>query len=336
MRKISTNLIKEINLSNVRRVMKEIEVGTKPQIAELTQLSVVTINSLMKELVDQGEIAEDKMVPSNGGRPALTYRYNYNFSMALVIYMNVKHGKDITSATVINLREDILAKKEYHMPIFERESFYEMIGHYLEQYPDIKVIGVGIPGQAIDGQIIVSSHENLQGVRMSEDIQSHFGLPVVLENDINAAITGYHVEHESLQPICRVGMYFPEKYCPGMGIHLNGQLIQGKHGMAGEIKFLPIDIDWESELNKETFIDTLCHLIQTTNAILAPEQIIIYQSYIQEEEWAPYWEAYQSKRIMPSYPELIFSDSFHYDFETGMKWLTLKALEPFLSHVPNI
>lgn len=336
MKKISTHLIKEINLSNVRRVMKDIEIGTKPQIAELTQLSVVTINSLIKDLVEQGEIAEDKMIPSNGGRPALTYRYNYDFSMALVIYMNVKQGKDTISASVLNLREDILEKQEYHMPIFERTSFYEMIGYYLARYPAIKVIGVGIPGQAVDGQIIVSSHPNLQGVRMSEDIQSHFGIPVVLENDINAAITGYYVKHDSPQDQCIVGMYFPEKYCPGMGIHLNGQLIKGKQGMAGEIKFLPIEIDWESDLSKETFIETLCQLVQTTNAILAPQQIIMYQSYIQEAEWHPYWEAYQLKRSMPSYPELIFLDSFHQDFEVGMKWLTLKALEPFLSHIPNI
>nr|WP_263638970.1 hypothetical protein [Paenibacillus faecis] len=36
------------------------------------------------------EIFKDKTAPSSGGRPALTYRYNYDFSLALVIYMKEK------------------------------------------------------------------------------------------------------------------------------------------------------------------------------------------------------------------------------------------------------
>lgn len=59
--------MKEINLNNVRQVMKRMETATKPQLAAMTKLSVVTVNSLVKELSGLGELFEDLVVPSNGG-----------------------------------------------------------------------------------------------------------------------------------------------------------------------------------------------------------------------------------------------------------------------------
>ncbi|WP_226002860.1 hypothetical protein [Paenibacillus sp. BJ-4] len=48
MEKANTNLIKEINLNLVRKVLKQVDMATKPQLAALTDLSVVTINTLMQ------------------------------------------------------------------------------------------------------------------------------------------------------------------------------------------------------------------------------------------------------------------------------------------------
>lgn len=108
MKKADANLMKEINLNMVRQMMKRVETATKPQLASLTKLSVVTINSLVKELRELGEIFEDETAPSSGGRPALTYRYNYDFSLALVIYMKENLGQELVSATVVNLENQIL------------------------------------------------------------------------------------------------------------------------------------------------------------------------------------------------------------------------------------
>lgn len=66
MEKANGYLIKDINLNLVRQAMKQIGTGSKSQLAALTKLSVVTINSLVKELVQLGELSEDETVPSNG------------------------------------------------------------------------------------------------------------------------------------------------------------------------------------------------------------------------------------------------------------------------------
>ncbi|RCX23805.1 ROK family protein [Fontibacillus phaseoli] len=331
MEKASNNLMKEINMNLVRRAMKQTGVATKPQLASLTGLSVVTITSLVKELLDIGELSEDETVPSNGGRPALTYRYNYDFSLALVIYLNEKQGNDVMVATVVNLQEAILWREEYCIPLFEQKPFYELISLIIGNHPSIKVIGIGIPGQSVDGEIKVTSHELLQGVRMIEDLQARFGLPVVLENDVNAALIGYCAQNETEENQCILGVYFPKSYAPGMGIYTGGKVVRGKDGLAGEIKYLPIDVDWKRPLESEKFIEVVCTIIHMVNVILAPDKIVLYRSQMDKDTWNRSWEAYKNEHFMPSNPEVIVLDSFHEDFEAGMRWLTLKELEPSIS-----
>lgn len=330
MKKADANLMKEINLNNVRQVMKRVETATKPQLASLTHLSVVTVNSLVKELYDLGELFEDDTVPSNGGRPALTYRYNYNFSLGLVVYLKESEGQELISATVVNLENELLAKEEYVMPFFDRQRFFEIIEHFIAQYSAIKVIGIGIPGQAVNGEITVSSHQELTGTRLIEEIESQFGLPVMVENDVNAAIIGYSMNQELEEGHCMLGMYFPAKYPPGMGIYLDGKIIKGKNGMSGEIKFLPLDLDWHRAMTSETFVDAVCKVVHTVNAVLAPDQIVIYQNRVDADALSLAWESYRQCHTMPSYPEVVLKQTFQQDFEAGMRWLTLQELEPAL------
>ncbi|WP_341348778.1 ROK family protein [Paenibacillus sp. FSL H3-0469] len=328
MRIANANLMKEINLNNVRQVMKRMETATKPQLAAMTKLSVVTVNSLVKELSGLGELFEDLVVPSNGGRPAQTYRFNYNFSLALVMYVTEKAGKVLVSVTVINLKDDILMKDEHIIPVFERDFFYTIIEHALSQYPAIKVIGIGIPGQAVNGEIKVSSLRELTGSRLIEEIETRFGLPILVENDVNAAISGYCMKHSEGEEQYLLGLYFPNGYPPGMGIYLNGSILKGNQGMSGEVKFLPDMPEWSLEMTRDAFIAATCRILQTVNAVLAPDRIVIYQDRVEEEVWTTAWTAYQLQHPMPVYPEVVLQHTFQDDFEHGLRRLTLKELEP--------
>jgi hypothetical protein len=330
MPKANANLMKEININHIRQVMKRIETATKPQLASLTKLSVVTVNSLLKELQLLGEIVKSETIPSNGGRPALVYRYNYNVSLAIVVCIKEKSGQALVSASVVNLEDRILFKEEYVMPVFDRHNLYQTIGSLITGHPSVKVIGIGIPGQVVNGEITVSSHKELMGIRMMEEMESQFGLPVIVENDINAAISGYCANLDLDGEQCVLGMYFPTKYPPGMGIFLDGKIVKGKNGMAGEIKFLPIELDWYQEMDRETFVGAVCRMIQSVNAVLAPDKIVIYQAIVEAGIWHSGWESFKIQLPMPTFPEVVLKDTFQQDFEAGMRWLTLKALEPSL------
>ncbi|CAM3593712.1 ROK family protein [Marinicrinis lubricantis] len=333
MEKASANPMKEVNINHVRRIMKEIGAATKPELSKLTGLSVVTINSIVRELLSSGELVEDELVSSGGGRPAVTYRFNSNFSHALVIHFHEKQGKDTAVITVMNLHEDLLMRNEHTFERFDMKLFYEMIEEALSHFPSIKVIGIGIPGQAVGGRITISDYEDLLGVPFVEELQNQFGLPVILENDVNASISGYCFRNQMSEEQCVLGIYFPEKYPPGMGIWLNGSIVKGKHGMAGEIQFLPLDVNWRQLVEKEQFVRTACKVIQSINAVLAPHYIVIYRENVDANLLFQQWESFVHQYEIPSTPEIVISNTFHHDFEYGMQRLTLQQLQPAMVQI---
>ncbi|ETT41997.1 ROK family protein [Paenibacillus sp. FSL H7-0942] len=327
MKKANATMMKYINLNNVREVMQQIETATKPQLALLTNLSVVTINALIQELCDGGELFQDKVVPSNGGRPAQAYRYNYNFKLALVLYIKEMKGQELISATVMNLENKVVLKEERILPAFDKQHMLQLIARFIKEYPSIDMIGIGIPGQAVDGDITVSSHEELIHSHLIREIESEFQLNVLVENDVNAAISGYCTQHADMKERSVAGIYFPNRYPPGMGMMLNGQMIRGKNGMFGEIKYLPYSPDWKRDMSKDDFVVQVCHILQTINAVVAPHQIVIYQERVEREELDMAWKQYGKDHPMPSLPEIVHQDSFQHDFDAGLRGMVLQALK---------
>lgn len=100
------NLIKQVNLQCVRSALLELKSATKPQLAEYTSLSVITINALIRYLQETGEVLEDSMTHPGLGRPAMSYKLNEEFCMALIVYTFEKDGQDTAFFVVRNLYGD--------------------------------------------------------------------------------------------------------------------------------------------------------------------------------------------------------------------------------------
>lgn len=240
------NLIKDINLNKVRSALKALGTATKPQLAEVTGLSVVTVNSLVNTLIDIGEILPDEILNSEGGRPAASFRYNSEFRLALMIYMHEYRGQDTAFYCVVNLRGEVIERDKHILSDVYVQSFDSHIENLLGKFSQIKAICFGIPGDEVNQKLIISDYEKMREQSLSGYIGEKFHLPVLVENDINAAVMGYCHQNKIRSDKCVIGLYFPDKYPPGAGIYLNGNIYKGKNGLAGEIKYLPFGIDWES------------------------------------------------------------------------------------------
>ena len=112
MGRADSGLMKEINLNAVRRAMRRLETATKPQLAAETGLSVVTIASLIRELTQRGELTEEALAPSTGGRPASVYRFDYTYRLALVLHLHEREGLDTVFASVVDLRGRPLLRQQ--------------------------------------------------------------------------------------------------------------------------------------------------------------------------------------------------------------------------------
>ena len=138
--------MKQENLSVLRNVFLKQHSATKPQLAKLSGLSVVTVNSLIHELLETGEVIQKQMLPSGGGRPALQYQYNGRYKMALTAYMYVQEGRERLFLEVQDLFQNMVASDAYEIADMDIDMLEHAISRWMKQYPTISVMVFGIPG----------------------------------------------------------------------------------------------------------------------------------------------------------------------------------------------
>lgn len=324
----NVNLMKQININTVRRVLKEHKKATKPRLAKLTGLSVVTINSLVEILLKKGELLIAELEESASGRPAAIYSFNAEYSLALIIYTNEYEHKELSHVAVINLYGETIFANEIVMEEISESSFDLVIKNLLEKFPAIRSIGISMPGQEINGKMEISDYASLEGKEFTAHLRNQFQLPVLFENDVNAAVFGYcNSNHCSDKNV--VGIYIPEKYPLGTGLFIHSDIYRGKDGFAGEAKFLPDGIDWENPTCvSENLSAALKKLIITFTCLLNPDILVIYRKDLAPE--TIYLIIAEVQKVIKSelMPEIIVSNSFGEDFANGIKHIALKPLEP--------
>ena len=321
------NLIKANNLNKVRSELKSAGNATKSQLSELTGLSVVTINSLVNALIDTGEVLPDSLSNFRGGRPAASFSYNSKFIMALAIYMHEFYGQDTVYFCAVDLRGEVIERVKYAMHNITIESFDTGIETFMRKFPQIKALCIGIPGVEVNNSLIISDYKHTRGFSLSGHIRDKFHLPVIVENDVNAAVLGYCRRNNITDDKCVIGLYFPDKYPPGAGIYLNGKIYRGKNGLAGEIKYLPLGIDWETfDHNPPEKNEIVIKSIQAAICMYNPDRIVLYSEFGKNEAPEIINKKFDSMIEKIMLPEIISSTDLNGDFEAGMEFIALSMI----------
>lgn len=324
----STNPIRERNKNLLLQELKKVRTATKPQLASLTGISLVTVNALIKDLAESGEVTEDMAVQPQLGRPAASYKYNAAYKLALIIFMHESNKKDEAYFTVCNLYGESIFTVSKPLESVKLDSFDQTIEELLSEYPAIRIIGFGIPGQESGSRLIISDYDGLRDAELRPYMEDRFKLPVFVENDINAAIAGYCRLESFGNGKCAAGLYFPGKYAPGAGICRNGELIKGRDGLAGEIKYLPFGIDWEdSEYDEEAVNGHIVKVIQVFMCLYNPDRIVLYKEGAEFDFQRALEQECLSDIEKMMMPEIVISDRLNADFKTGMIHLALEKME---------
>lgn len=101
--------------------------------------------------------------------------------------------------------------------------------------------GPGVPSQGLTGFSQAPNLAALDGGDLLGALTEVLGHPVVLENDVNVAAIGEL--HYGVGKLYRNFVCIAVGTGVGMGIIVDGRLLKGGHGAAGEIGYLPIGAD---------------------------------------------------------------------------------------------
>lgn len=316
----NTLLMKEVNRNLVRENLKLLRKATKQELSIKTGLSVVTINSLLADMVRSGEVYEGESVPSNGGRPSLQYCYNVNFSYGIVVFGHQKENNNCIHLAIVNLAGEIVYEEENYLKEIFVESFEEIIDRGLKQVQAVSILGFGLPGEEEEGVITINDYSNLVGDAFMKHYRERYKIPVIFVNDVNGAVNGYY-HYKAIGGMKNiVGIYFPRLYEPGAGLILNGEVYAGYKSFAGEIGKLPVGVDWArlDYNSKDETGEAIGKLVAAFSCVLAPEQFVLYGDFLTEEDGARIKE-YAEKLLLGKFDVyVVVSRCFKEDFEQGM------------------
>jgi predicted NBD/HSP70 family sugar kinase len=147
-------------------------------------------------------------------------------------------------------------------------------------------LAIGVPGSVKNGRIIhIPDYERFHDFDLKGYFEERFAIPVVVENDMNAAVLGYYdnMTHEANPSL--VYLYFGQNG-PGAGILINGNVVRGSTFFSGEVSYVPQydNRNFQQALTEgygsdktnlhERGTDAVSRLIASCAAIINPHTII--------------------------------------------------------------
>lgn len=334
MKTANAHLMKEINKRLVRKNLLKKKAATKKKLTSLTNLSAMTVASIVEELVKSGEVYQGEMIPSNGGRPAVEYCYNGDFSHAAIIYGYQKNNSNHILLKVFNLFGKCVYKKKKYLSEVTIEHFDDLLKEAFNSIDNIAMIGFGLPGEEEEGTITINDYPALIGKNFMQYFQTQYQVPVIFENDANAATFGYYKSSQKLKnnDDTIVGLYFPRLYVPGMGLIIKGEIYRGQQNFAGEFSHLPLDINWEdlNYQNKEKLYAVFVKLLSVICCLLAPEKIVLYGDFFSSQDSSKLKKLTEQTLNNNFIVNIEVSTNFAVDYENGLKKIILDNLFNYL------
>jgi len=241
--------VRKVNLSVVLRHIHIALPVSRAQIATATGLNKSTVSSLVDDLLKRGLILESGTNSVGTGRPATLLKINPNAGNII----GVQFGVDFVEVILTDFVGKIQVQKRIET------SPTELQDHVVRQALSLvseaidtcknnqkKMLGIGIsaPGIVDIDQGVLMYAPNLQwrNIPLKKIFSEYTGLKTFVDNDANAAAIAEYLFgatrliKDFIFVFAGVGI--------GGGLFLNGNLLRGKNGYAGEIGHSPIIADY--------------------------------------------------------------------------------------------
>lgn len=323
------NVLKQVNLSMIRKAILEKGTATRAEIVEATNISVTTVRTLLTELQNAGELVEVGLDDSTGGRNATRYELDKERFFGVSLCLD---GENVRYLTV-NICGEICETGMFAAGGDEGAAICRFLDALFGK-SEIRSIGIGVPG-IVNG--MGYERKNAQGelehFPIGELIHSRYGVPVVLENDINAIALGFgrcylkSFPKERCENVNMAYIHFGTG-CLSAGFLTNGKVLRGWNNFVGELGLFPmegnqtLDDVLASPIDDVSYAKLVARLIAGICCILNPEYVALGGAAFRKGTLALITECFHDTLPTKMSAEILYADDKWHDYFEGIAYLT--------------
>lgn len=220
--------------------------ASRADLARSTGLTRVTVSDLVGELIAEG-LVEELGAPARSrvGKPPILVGLAADSAHIVALDLSVD---DTMTGAVINLAGEVKARRELTLAGLKGDDAVAVVHRLATELiglADRPVLGIGVGSPGVvdaEGTVIAAPNLGWADVPLAAGLREALGLPVFVANDANAAVLGEHTFGDTGDGglmVIRVGTGV------GAGLVLEGTLLHGSRGAAGEIGHVVVDPDGE-------------------------------------------------------------------------------------------
>jgi predicted NBD/HSP70 family sugar kinase len=241
--------LRDRNRERVVGALRERGHISQSEIARMTGLSRTTVHTLVTELKDSGVVHEvETGVPDfRGGRPAVLLMLR-DSSLAVV---GIDFGHSHVGVAVANIGHDVLAERRCDLDVSHdakaaldtaTRMVEEVLTEARVERKSVIGAGIGIPGpldRALGAAGSATILPGWTGIRIRSDMRDRLAMPVEIENDANLGALAELTWGAGRD--CSNFAYIKAATGIGAGLVVDGRLLRGASGTAGEIGHTTLD-----------------------------------------------------------------------------------------------
>ena len=239
---LTSALLRKKNLLAILELIKKSGVISRPEIARQTNLSIVTVNTLIIELMKTRIIIEEGLADSIGGRKAALYRFNEKAYS--VIGINVRFHE--ITIDIFDLHANTLCEG-IRFPITGTHSVEPIIAQIISAVSQLSekhsgksggIIGIGIalPGHIDSPNGVICRLTKLKewvNIPLGSIVEAETKIKTYLERDTNAHLSflrlfGFTDSGKNVVYLC-IGEG------AGGALLIDDKIYHGEKGLAGEL-----------------------------------------------------------------------------------------------------
>lgn len=286
MERKGTGKLRVINDQKVFDYFINEEIGTKKEIAQKTNVSIMTTGTILNDFLSKGIIVENELIYVEKGRPTHQYKLNPDYYHECMMYVKKNDCCSIIYC-LKNALGELIDSKKIKKKELVGEDIVNCLNKIIEEDKYLQYISLGLPAIISNNQVIESDIDSLK--------------EILLMNDIKCIAYGYNQMHH--QNVCF--LTFPKDSGPGCGMILDNQLIDGNNGIAGEVAHVPL-FDFLKKREFGNSLENIIQVVATTIVMYNPHLLIFTGENIKEDDL----EAIQ--KGCPNYVPIHFMPSLKY------------------------